>query len=192
MARKLCRLPGASWRWGGPGRISCSLDPQFPSVGGLTLSQDPLGVYKGPPLVSGPLNWVGLPQSGQWSCQKRFLGPGGHWLVTQIVCVYVYWGQVRFSLLGFPGLGLRCHWDQNLVDQEVPCDFCDSQPSLFLMLAVAACAVVRLGGCALQYESSVTWSFPIPLFWSLLLEYMGTVFGAPLAKGLLTLRWGKA
>ena len=46
------------------------------------------------------------------------------------------------------------------------------------------------GGYAFQPEGIENPSFSRPPFLSRLLEYMGTVFGAPLAKGLLVM-WGK-
>lgn len=54
------------------------------------------------------------------------------------MCVSVCWGMWDSASL----VPLRHHWDQDLADPEVPCDLCDLMPSLFLMLAVAACVVV--------------------------------------------------
>ena len=47
------------------------------------------------------------------------------------------------------------------------------------------------GRYALQREGSETPSFSSAFFLPLLLESMGTVFGAPAAKGLLTGPWEK-
>lgn len=138
-------LPRASWRvgWARPhllvSRPGASLRPAHPSR-----SWGP-GPVSGPPWVSIRASLGSVDLLTGWGCPSQASRVprkdpwiDGHWWGTQGT------GCVGFGLLGSPGLGLRPPWDQDLAGLAVLCGLCESPPSLFLMLAVAACVVVPL------------------------------------------------